>query len=174
MIFGTDGIFKIPFDNYVLVEQICSVALAFIMFYGGFGTNWRQAKPVAGKASVLSTVGVLVTAFVTALFCHSILDFGILESFLIGATISSTDAASVFSILRAKKLNLKNNTASLLEMESGSNDPASYLLTLTALSLMSGSAGGQLIVTMLLQVVVGLVIGVLAAGISIWMLRKSA
>lgn len=172
MLFGSDGIFKIPFDNYVLVEQICSVALAFIMFYGGFGTNWRQAKPVAVKAIALSTVGVVVTALITAVFCRIVLHFSVLESFLIGATISSTDAASVFSILRAKKLNLKNNTASLLEMESGSNDPASYLLTLTALSMMSGTAGSQLLVTMLLQVVVGLLIGFVAAGISIWMLRK--
>lgn len=172
MVFGSDGIFKIPFDNYVLVEQICSVALAFIMFYGGFGTNWRQAKPVAGKAVALSTLGVVLTAAITAFFCHVFLHFGILESFLIGATISSTDAASVFSILRAKKLNLKYNTASLLEMESGSNDPASYLLTLTALSLMSGNAGGQLLITMLLQVIVGMLVGFIAAGISIWMLRK--
>lgn len=172
MLFGSDGIFKIPLDNYIFVEQICSVALAFIMFYGGFGTNWREARPVAGKALILSTVGVVATALLTALFCHVALGFGGLESFLIGATISSTDAASVFSVLRAKKLDLKDNTASLLEMESGSNDPASYLLTLTALSLLEGSAGGQLVLTMLSQVIIGLLVGLAAAGVSIWVLKK--
>lgn len=172
MLFGSDGIFKIPLDNYELVENICSVALAFIMFYGGFGTNWRQAKPVAGKAIALSSVGVIVTALITAFFCHTFLHFGKAESFLIGAVISSTDAASVFSILRSKRLNLKDNTASLLEVESGSNDPASYMLTLVALNLVTGTAGGQLAVVALLQIAVGVVTGLVAAGISIVVLKK--
>lgn len=172
MLFGSDGIFKIPMDNYRLVQEICSVALAFIMFYGGFGTNWNQAKPVAGKALVLSTLGVVVTALVTALFCHVVLRFGYVESFLIGAVTSSTDAASVFSILRAQKLNLKYNTASLLELESGSNDPASYLLTITALSLLSSGDGGQLGVTMFMQVAVGVLMGLIAAGGSVFVLQK--
>lgn len=172
MLFGSDGIFKIPMDDYRLVQEICSVALAFIMFYGGFGTNWKQARPVAGKALVLSTLGVILTALVTALFCHVVLGFGNVESLLIGAATSSTDAASVFSILRAQKLNLKDNTASLLELESGSNDPASYLLTITALSLMSGTVGKQLAVMTLLQILVGVLMGLLAAGVSIFVLSK--
>ena len=172
MLFGSDGLFKIPLDDYHLVEQICSIALAFIMFYGGFGTNWKQARPVAAKAITLSTLGVVMTALITALFCRLVLRIGMLESFLIGAAISSTDAASVFSILRAKKLNLKYNTASLLEMESGSNDPASYMLTLTALSLLKGDAGGQLAVIMLLQIGVGIAVGIVAAMASSWVLRK--
>lgn len=172
MLFGSDGIVKIPLDNYRFVNEVCSVSLAFIMFYGGFGTNWNRARPVAGKALALSTIGVVLTALVTALFCHIVLHFGYMESFLIGATISSTDAASVFSILRAQKLNLKDNTASLLEVESGSNDPASYMLTVTALSLMSGTAGGQLVVTMLIQVIAGVLAGLLSAAVSIFVLSK--
>ena len=125
MVFGVDGIVKIPFDSYQMAEQICTVALIFIMFYGGFGTNWKQAKTVAREAVLLSTVGVFLTAVTTGLFCHFVLKFAFWESILIGSVISSTDAASVFSILRSKHLNLKDNTASLLEVESGSNDPCS-------------------------------------------------
>ena len=144
MLFGSDGLFRIPFDNFEAAERICSVALIFIMFYGGFGTRWEAARPAAARAVVLSTLGVAVTALLTALFCHFALGFSVLESFLTGAVISSTDAASVFSILRSKKLGLRNHTASLLEVESGSNDPASYMLTVIALSLMGVGGGGAI------------------------------
>ena len=107
MLFGSDGLFRIPFDNFEAAERICSVALIFIMFYGGFGTRWEAARPAAARAVVLSTLGVAVTALLTALFCHLALGFSALESFLTGAVISSTDAASVFSILRSKKLGLR-------------------------------------------------------------------
>ena len=140
MIFGSDGLFKIKFEDYKSAESICSIALIFIIFYGGFGTNLNAAKPVAVKAVLLSTLGVVLTAIFTGLFCYFVLKFEILQSFLVGAVISSTDAASVFSILRSKKLNLKYNSASLLEVESGSNDPFSYMLTIIVLSLMQGNA----------------------------------
>ena len=130
MLFGSDGIFKIPFDNSIIMEQIATIALIFIIFYGGFGTKWDTAKPIVVKAVVLSTLGVILTALFVGLFCYYILKLPILISFLIGSVISSTDAASVFSILRSKKLNLKDGTAPLLEFESGSNDPASYMLTI--------------------------------------------
>ena len=173
MVFGSDGVFKIQFDNYSIAEQICSIALIFIMFYGGFGTNWQKAKTVAVKAVMLSTVGVLLTAAITGIFCHFVLGFGLLESFLIGAVISSTDAASVFSILRSKRLNLKYNTASLLEVESGSNDPCSYMLTVIVLSLMNGEASGAHIIYMIFaQIVYGAVIGVVMALICHFILTK--
>ena len=140
--FGSDGVVKIEFGNYDFAEQICSAALIFIMFYGGFGTKWSEARPVAVKAVLLSSLGVVLTAAITGLFCHYFLKIEWLESFLIGSVISSTDAASVFSILRSKRLNLKYNTASLLEVESGSNDPCSYMLTIIVLALMEGSASG--------------------------------
>ena len=91
-----------------MTEQLCTIALIFIIFYGGFGTNWKMARPVLKPALLLSTLGVLLTAAITGLFCHLILQLDWIESLLIGAVISSTDAASVFSILRSKKLNLKN------------------------------------------------------------------
>lgn len=138
MFFGCDGVVKIPFDNYELAQDLCSVALIFIMFYGDFGTNWTQARPVAAKATVLSSLGTLATTGLVGLFCWKALGLEMLQGFLLGAVIASTDAASVFSILRSKRLDLKEGTASLLEVESGSNDPFSYMLTMILLSLMTG------------------------------------
>lgn len=140
MLIGSDGFFKVSFNDYHLTEQLCTIALIFIIFYGGFGTNWKMAKPVLKPSLLLSTLGVVLTAVITGLFCHFILQLEWIESLLIGAVISSTDAASVFSILRSKKLNLKNGTASILELESGSNDPIAYMLTLILIDLMNQSA----------------------------------
>ena len=173
MMFGTDGILKIPFDNFTIAEQICTVSLIFIMFYGGFGTNWKQAKPVAGKAVLLSTVGVILTAVTTGAFCHSILKMDFWESMLIGSVISSTDAASVFSILRSRRLNLKNNTASMLEVESGSNDPCSYMLTGIILTIMSGELSGSSLVVMIFsQIIFGILVGVVVALAAAFILKK--
>lgn len=173
MMFGTDGILKIPFDNFTIAEQICTVSLIFIMFYGGFGTNWKQAKPVAGKAVLLSTVGVILTAVTTGAFCHFILRMDFWESMLIGSVISSTDAASVFSILRSKQLNLKNNTASMLEVESGSNDPCSYMLTVIILTIMSGELSGSSLVVMIFsQIIFGILVGVVVALAAAFILKK--
>ena len=173
MMFGTDGILKIPFDNFTIAEQICTVSLIFIMFYGGFGTNWKQAKPVAGKAVLLSTVGVILTAVTTGAFCHFILKMDFWESMLIGSVISSTDAASVFSILRSRRLNLKNNTASMLEVESGSNDPCSYMLTVIILTIMSGELSGfSLVVMIFSQIIFGILVGVVVALAAAFILKK--
>ena len=167
-VFGSDGIFKIPFDDYAAAERICSVALLYIIFYGGFGTRWSAARPVAGKAVLLSSAGTVLTACLTAVLCRWILKIDILDGLLLGSVLGSTDAASVFFILRSKKLNLKDGCASLLEMESGSNDPFAYMMTVIVLSAMNGSLDGRSIVSMLvLQIAVGAAagaaIGLLAA-----------
>ncbi len=173
MFFGSDGVVKIRFDNYAFAEQICSIALIFIMFYGGFGTNWREARPVAAQAILLSTVGVALTAAVTGLFCRLLLRLGWAECFLIGSVISSTDAASVFSIIRSRRLNLRAHTASLLEVESGSNDPFAYMLTTICLSVIHGGAGGGKIACMLFaQIVYGLAFGLVIALAALWVLRR--
>lgn len=173
MVFGSDGVFKIAYDDFKSSETICSVALIFIIFYGGFGSKWSAAKPVAVKAILLSTLGVVLTALLTGLFCHFVLHYPFLESLLIGAVTGSTDAASVFSILRSKKLNLKYNTASLLEIESGSNDPFSFMLTMIVLSLMGGKASGWKITYMLFaQIVYGIIGGVAIAYAALYFLRK--
>ncbi|MBE6845942.1 MAG: potassium/proton antiporter [Ruminococcus sp.] len=173
MLFGSDGIFKIKFENYEFAETICKTALIFIMFYGGFGTRWSEAKKVAAKSIWLSTLGVVVTAALTAVFCYFVLGIPVWESFLIGSVISSTDAASVFSILRSKKLGLKENTASLLEMESGSNDPCAYMLTLVAISMINGTAtAGSLIYLVFAQFAYGIAIGVVIALGAKYVLEK--
>ncbi|MEE1315350.1 MAG: potassium/proton antiporter [Faecalimonas sp.] len=173
MFFGSDGVVKIPFDNYSFAEQICSVALIFIMFYGGFGTNWKEAKPVAAKSILLSTLGVVLTAGLVGLFCYFVLGFSLLESFLIGSVISSTDAASVFSILRSKRLSLKYRTASMLELESGSNDPFSYMLTMIFITLIRGKVSGVGFGYMIFaQIVYGLICGLLFAYAAAYLLRR--
>lgn len=174
MLFGCDGILKIQFDNYHFAEEICVVSLSFIMFYGGFNTKWKTAGKVAGRAVALSTVGVLITAGLTCIFCHFVLRFSFEESFLIGAVLSSTDAASVFSILRKKKLNLKFGTAPLLEIESGSNDPVSYLLTLIGIILLNDGDLGHVPYLIFAQVVYGIIIGVAVAFLGIFILTKTS
>lgn len=173
MAFGSDGIFHIPFADFALAEQICSIALIFIMFYGGFGTNWFVAKPVASKAILLSTAGVFLTAVFTGLFCFLVLKTSILEGLLIGSVVASTDAASVFSILKAKKLNLVDGMGSLLELESGSNDPMSYMLTTILLSLMAGHNTSSVPFMFLSQIAFGLLFGFLFGKLSVLILQKT-
>ena len=173
MVFGSDGILKIQFDNFAFADYICSTALIFIMFYGGFGTNWSEAKPIAVKAVSLSTLGVVLTAGFVGLFCHYVFKISFLESMLIGSLLASTDAASVFSILRSKRLNLKYNTASILEIESGSNDPAAYMITVIVMTLIKGQAsGGQIAYMLFSQIVYGVGIGLIIAFISSQILKR--
>ena len=172
MLFGSDGIFKINFHDFAFAEQICSAALIIIMFSGGFGTNWSEAKPVVVKSFILATVGVAFTAGLVGFFCYFALNIGLIESMLIGSVISSTDAASVFSILRSKKLGLKYNTDSMLEVESGSNDPCSYMLTVITLSFMASkiSVGGVIYMTFA-QFFYGAVMGILLGFLAAFILR---
>lgn len=174
MLFGVEGPFRFAFDNFKMTENVCTVALIFIMFYGGFGTNWKVAKKVAPASVCLSTAGVAMTASICAVFCHFVLKFPWVESFLMGSVISSTDAASVFSILKSRKLSLKYNTASILELESGSNDPVAYMMTAIFISVAQGSAsGGQIAYIIFAQIAYGAAIG---AGISIaalWVFKKT-
>lgn len=173
MIFGSDGIMKIPFDDFRMAENICSIALIFIMFYGGFNTKWQAAKEVAGKSILLSTVGVFMTAIVTMCLCNWVLHMPFGESFLIGAVLSSTDAASVFAILRKNKLNLKDGTASILEVESGSNDPVSYLLTIVAVSVVNTGGFGNVFTTIVLQLLVGIAAGIVLAKLTLYILTRT-
>ena len=173
MLFGVGGPLGIGFDNYRMAEQICTVALIFIMFYGGFGTNWKQAKRVAKQSVLMSTVGVLLTACIVAVFAHFVLRFSWIESFLIGSVISSTDAASVFSILRSRKLGLKYNTASVLELESGSNDPVAYMMTAIFLAVYQGGiSGGEIVYMIFAQIVYGLAIGAGISFLALFVLKK--
>ncbi len=172
MLFGSDGLLKIPFEDYSFASYVCEAALIIIMFTGGFSVKWESAKPVAVKSCLLSTLGVAVTAGMTMLFCRFILNIGWAESFLIGAVISSTDAASVFSVLRSRRLNLKNGLAPLLEVESGSNDPFSYMLTVIALALMKGGDTGFVWYLIFAQLVFGVISGVLIGICGTFLLKR--
>lgn len=135
MLAGSEGIGKISFNDPKLSQFIGIVSLNFILFSGGLDTNWNSVKPVLREGIILSTVGVLLTALSLGLFVWYISDFTIYESLLLGSIVSSTDAAAVFSMLRSKSLALKGNLRSTLELESGSNDPMAYVLTIAFLSL---------------------------------------
>lgn len=172
MLFGSDGIGGIYFANYSLTNELCSIALVFIMFYGGFGTNWSVAKPSLKPALLMSTIGVIITTLLTGIFTCFILEVTILEGLLIGAVVSSTDAASVFAILRSQKLNLEGSLASLLEVESGSNDPTAYMITIVILTLMSNGAVSGLFLIILKQIIFGMLVGWLLAKITVYALRK--
>lgn len=130
MLAGSDGPGGIHFDNAVLANLVGTVALAFILFSGGIDTNWNLIRPVFVPALLLSTVGVILTAGLVGLFVWGVLGYSATTAFLIGAIISSTDAAAVFAVLRGKGIGLQGNLKSLLELESGSNDPVAIFLTL--------------------------------------------
>ncbi|MBE5748113.1 MAG: potassium/proton antiporter [Clostridiales bacterium] len=172
MLFGTDGIFGFEFDDFAFAEMVCSYALVFIMFYGGFGTSWKASQPVAAKSFLLASLGVVSTAFITAAFCHLVLGFEWLMALLIGSVLGSTDAASMFAVLKQKKLDLKENTTSLLALESGSNDPASYLMTVLALTLLDGGGVMSSLVLVFTQILYALVFSVILAYITIFILKK--
>ncbi len=176
MLFGSDGIVGIYFDDYELASKLCSLGLVFIMFYGGFGTKWNIAKPVALPAILMSSIGVIITATSTGLFCHLILKTTLLEGLLIGAIVSSTDAASVFAVLRTQKLNLKNSLPSFLEIESGSNDPIAYMMTIIILIIMKDSnalSPISILILVIKQILFGLLIGYLFAKASSYILKRS-
>ena len=139
MLAGSDGIGKINFDNPGVAQFIGIIALNFILFSGGFETDWTSVRPVFGQGLVLSLIGVLLTALIVGLFVWWVTDFTLYEGLLLGSIVSSTDAAAVFSILRSRKLALKGHIRPLLEFESGSNDPMAYILTIVFLSLIQNS-----------------------------------
>ena len=124
MLLGVNGPAHIDFSDYALTETVCSTALLFIMFYGGFNTNIDRAKPVAVPAVLLSTLGVVITAGITGAFAHFALGFDWIGGLLLGSVVASTDAASVFSVLREHNLSLRDGTDSLLEVESAPTTPS--------------------------------------------------
>ncbi|MBO7561664.1 MAG: potassium/proton antiporter [Bacteroidales bacterium] len=172
-IFGVTDVIPFQMDDFRFAHNFCTCALIFIMFYGGFGTRWSAVRHIATEAGLLASVGVVITAAVTSLLCYFILGWGLIESLILGAIVSSTDAASVFSILRTKKLGLKNNTSPMLQVESGSNDPMAYMLTIGMLSIANGSAsGGKLALMLLMQIGIGTACGLVIAKIASLTLQK--
>ncbi|EJO5346650.1 potassium/proton antiporter [Clostridium botulinum] len=171
MIMGSEGLGGIYFDNSQLASKLCNFGLLFIMFSGGFETNWKTAKPIVFPSTVLSTIGVALTAFLIGLFAYFFLGMTFFEGMLLGSIISSTDAASVFSILRSKNLNLKNNLAPMLEMESGSNDPMAYMLTTIFLGIITGNEQ-NIAMLLISQILIGVLVGFLVGKASLWLINN--
>lgn len=135
MLAGSEGIGGIYFDDPKVAQFIGVVCLNVILFFGGLSTQWTSIRPILWQGITLSTVGVLLTALTLGLFVYWVTDFHIYEALLLGSIVSSTDAAAVFSILRSKKLTLTSNLRPTLELESGSNDPMAYVLTILFVGL---------------------------------------
>ncbi|MBQ6310974.1 MAG: potassium/proton antiporter [Bacteroidales bacterium] len=172
-IFGVTDVIPVKIEDFKFAHNFCTCALIFIMFYGGFGTRWSAVRHIVTEAGLLASVGVIITAAVTSLLCYFVLGWELIGSLVMGAIVSSTDAASVFSILRTKKLGLKNNTSPMLQVESGSNDPMAYMLTIAMLSIANGTAsGGKLALMLLMQIGIGTVCGLILAQIACLTLRK--
>lgn len=173
LLLGNYGVVQQGYISYSLAQQVCETALIFIMFYGGFDTRWLYAKRVLGPSALLASVGVVSTCALVALFCHFVIHWNWAESMLLGAVLSSTDAASVFVILKEKKLNLSGNITPLIEVESGSNDPMSHMLTLIVISVIKGGmGGGSAILLFLMETGIGIGAGVLIAILARIVLRN--
>ena len=134
---GSEGIGGIYFDNPEIARFIGVIALNFILFSGGLDTNWQTIKPVLWWGISLSTIGVFITALTVGIFAYFVLNFTLQEGLLLGAIVSATDAAAVFSILRNRGIKLKGKIGAVLEFESGSNDPMAYFLTITLTGVVS-------------------------------------
>lgn len=166
MLAGSDGPGGIYFDDPALAQFIGVVSLALILFSGGLDTRYRQIRPILKQGLALATLGVFFTALVMAVIVYALLDFSPLEAFLFGAIVSSTDAAAVFTVLRARGVHLRGRLKPLLELESGANDPLAVFLTITAVQWLVrpdqfsvGAAIGGLLWQMLLGAALGLLLG---------------
>jgi len=136
MLAGSEGPGRIYFDDPETAQLLGVVALTFILFSGGLETKFESIRPVLKNGLALSTIGVLITTVVVGVFASYVLHFTLIEGMLLGAIVSSTDAAAVFSILRTRNIGLKGNIRPLLEFESGSNDTMAYFLTISIVGLM--------------------------------------
>lgn len=181
MIFGSDGL-GIQFENIQVAQSIGMVALCIILFSGGMDTKLEEIRPIIVPGVILATLGVFLTALITGVFIWWIFGMtmqsagmGFLTSLLLASTMSSTDSASVFSILRSKGLYLKNNLRPTLELESGSNDPMAYILVITLIDLIKLDAEPVywiVVSKLLLQLLIGVVAGFLLGKLTVFVINK--
>jgi cell volume regulation protein A len=129
MLAGSEGFGGLYFDDALFSQSLGVLALIFILFAGGLDTHWTAVRPVLSMGLSLATVGVLISATLVGVFAVVVLGFTLLEGLLLGAIVSSTDAAAVFAVLRSRGIQLKDGLAPLVELESGSNDPMAVFLT---------------------------------------------
>lgn len=180
MLFGSDGL-GLHFENAKQAQFIGMISLSVILFSGGMDTRIREVKPILLPGLLLSTLGVLVTTALTGLFIYYVshetgfdINLSLIVSLLLAATMSSTDSASVFNILRTQKINLKQNLRPLLELESGSNAPMAYMLTIVLISLATSASAsaGQIAVDFAIQFVVGSITGFAMGKLGVLIINK--
>jgi cell volume regulation protein A len=173
MLLGSDGPGGIEFDDAKLAREVGTVGLALILYEGGLQTSWRRLRQVAVPAALLSTVGVLVSALLTGLAAHAFFDLSWLEAILLGAVVSSTDAAAVFATLRFT--HIRRHLARTLEAESGGNDPMAIALTLGLIAWIERpDAYGvdDLVVLVVRQIGLGLLVGAVLGAIATWVFAR--
>ncbi len=163
MLAGSDGIGGIYFNEPETAKFIGVIALSFILFSGGLDTRWSDIKPVFWQGITLSTIGVMLTAVIVGVLVAMVTKLSLLEGLLLGSIVSSTDAAAVFSILRSRSIALKGNLRPLLELESGSNDPMAYFLTIVFTYLLTNQDASyiSLIPMFFKQMILGGLVGYL-------------
>lgn len=166
LLFGNGGEFGFDYNFPNATLHLSELALCIIIFTGGFEAHWKSFRPILGQGISLATLGVIFTMLVVAALAQLLLDWPWIQALLLGAVVSATDAAAVFSILENSKLKLKPGVRETLELESGANDPMAYFLTfsLTALLMPFGSELGILHLAgdFLWTMIVGLGTGLLA------------
>lgn len=170
---GSESIGGIHFDNPAIAQFIGVTALNFILFSGGLDTNWQAIKPVLWRGVALSTLGVFITALSVGLFMHYVFNFSLAEGMLLGSIVSATDAAAVFSILRNKGIGLKGSLRPVLELESGSNDPMAYFLTITFTGIVANGNADPLVLipSFLQEFIVGGAMGFIMGKASVWLIN---
>jgi potassium/hydrogen antiporter len=175
MLAGSDGIGGIYFDDPALAQFVGVLSLALILFAGGLDTPVDRIRPVVKRGVLLSTLGVVITAVILALFAQAILGFTLLEGLLLGAIVSSTDAAAVFSILRSKGASLKGRLEPLLELESGSNDPMAVFLTTSMIVMVQSpelAFSPQFLISFAQQMILGAALGVLLGWAAYFLINQ--
>ncbi|HAP77047.1 MAG TPA: potassium/proton antiporter [Acidimicrobiaceae bacterium] len=174
MLAGSDGPGGIYFDNAEVAQTLGVVALAFILFSGGISTNWDEIRPVMKQGIALATMGVLITALLSGVVASWAFDLPLESGLLIGAIISSTDAAAVFSVLRSRSVSLRGNLRPLLELESGSNDPMAVFLTIGFLELVTNPSSEPLdfIPLFVAQMAIGAFAGLGGGRVAVWALNR--
>lgn len=171
---GSDGLGLIAFDNAELARVLGVVALVFILFSGGLDTQWESVRPVVTKGLSLATAGVLITALIVGVIVPYFTDLTLKEGLLLGAVISSTDAAAVFTILRSQNIRLKANLRPLLELESGTNDPMAFFLTIGIIQVITGDEPSlwALIPNFFIEMGIGAVAGVIMGKVMVLTINK--
>ena len=181
MFFGSDGL-GIQFHSASDAQFVGMMALSIILFTGGMDTKLHEVRPVMVQGILLSTVGVLLTTLLTGAFIFYISEWNqtniqltFMVSLLLAATMSSTDSASVFNLLRSQQMNLKENLRPMLELESGSNDPMAYMLTIVLIEVISSGSGlnvWHIAQGLFTQFVFGGIIGYAFGRFAIWLINK--